>query len=155
MIRLSFRQTLVTIRSTFLALFLLLIALPTPAYAQTKTWTKGEAGSDQSACVADVQYGETTFTDIATIQGVECLVANILATATTFIGLISFVMIIIGAFYYLVSGGNTHSVELAQKSITFGLIGILVALLAYFILFLISDFTGVDTFLEFNLNVGN
>lgn len=154
MIRTLFHRLLSLVRGVSFAL-LLLILTAQPAAAQTKTWTKGTAGSDQSACAADVEFGGTTFTDIATVQGVECLVANVLATATTFIGLVSFVMVIVGAFYYLVSGGNTHSVELGKKSITFGIIGIVVALLAYFILFLISDFTGVDTFLDFSLNVGN
>lgn len=91
--------------------------------------------------------------DVATIQGLECIVANVLAVATTAIGLVAFVMVVVGAFSYLLSGGNSKGVEAGKQSITYAVIGIVVALLAYFVLNLISEFTGVRSILFFNLNI--
>ncbi len=97
-----------------------------------------------------VQLGE-----VATIQGIECLVRNILASATTFIGLAAFVMLIIGGFLYLTSGSSTKGTEAGRQTITYAIIGIVVALMAYFILQFVAIVTGARGFLEFNLNIGN
>lgn len=134
------------------AIFTLLVAgmyflAPLPVQAQTD-WN--------DACVKDVTVqGGTVITDVATIQGVECLVANILSVATSFIGLASFVMIIIGAFLYMTSGSSSKGTEAAKQTFTYAIIGIIVALMAFFVLTLISNFTGVTGFLDFNLNIGN
>ena len=114
-----------------------------PAWAQPAEWTE-EAG-----CVASTDFG-----DVATIRGVECLVANVLSVATTFIGLASFVMLIMGSFLYLTSGGSSKGTEAGKQTITYAVIGLIVAVLAFFALTLISDFTGVTTILQFNLNIG-
>lgn len=109
-----------------------------------------------------VAWGEECYTGIeyrgveleaATLQGFECLVTNILATATSFIGLAAFIMVIFGAFLYLTSGGNTSGIETAKKSITYGIIGIVVALLAFFVLVLLADFTGVEIIKQFNITI--
>lgn len=122
------------------AAFFSFIAFAAPAMAQIKEW------SDRNPrCVSQG--------DVATIQGLECIVANILAVATTAIGLVAFVMVVVGAFSYLLSGGNSKGVEAGKQSITYAIIGIVVALLAYFVLNLISDFTGVRSILFFNLNI--
>jgi hypothetical protein len=116
-----------------------------PAQAQiTKAW--GEE------CYTGIQYRGAEL-NAATLQGFECLVANVLATATSFIGLAAFIMIIFGAFLYLTSGGNSSGIETAKKSITYGIIGIIVALLAFFVLVLLADFTGVSIIKEFNITI--
>ncbi len=152
------RRLFALLRSSALAALMLLV-VASPAQAQITDWTGARQTASGSIttgndCVAGVSYGGATF-EAATIKGVECLVQNVLAVATTIIGLVSFVMVIVGAFYYLTSGGNSSTIELGKKSITYGIIGIIVALLAYFILFLVADFTGVDRILQFNTQVGN
>ncbi len=128
------------------------LSAATPAHAQIMDWK-----ARNSRCVQDVSYtsgGEAiTITDVATFQGFECLIGNILGAATTIIGLASFVMIIVGAFLYLTSGGNTKGTEAAKQTITYAIIGILVSLMAYFILYFVSSFTGVGGILNFSLNI--
>ncbi|MCD8484917.1 pilin [Candidatus Woesebacteria bacterium] len=92
---------------------------------------------------------------VATIQGVECLVRNVLASATTFVGLAAFVMLIIGGFLYLTSGSNSKGTDAAKQTITYAIIGIVVALMAFFLLQFVAIVTGARGFLEFNLNLGN
>lgn len=86
---------------------------------------------------------------VATVAGVQCLIANLLSIAMTGIGLVGFVMIIIAAYRFLVSGGSSGGTETARKTLTFAVIGIVVALSAFIVLNLIADFTGVKTILNF------
>ena len=122
----------------FLGLVFLVSA--TPAVAQTSSWSGvcvGEAGTHAS--------------DVATIQGLQCMVANVLASFLTLIGIAAFIMLVVSAFRILFSGGNSQNVEKAQKSITFAVIGLIVAISAFAILNLVASFTGVDTILEFRI----
>ncbi len=88
---------------------------------------------------------------VATIQGIECLIANVLSVAITLIGITGFVMMILGAFRYLVSGGNSKETETARKTLTYAVIGLVVALSSYVILNLIAEFTGVESILKFDI----
>lgn len=106
------------------------------AHAQTTSWTNTEC----------VSHG-----DVPTILGFECLIANVLRVAVTFIGLAGFVMLLYGAYKFLISGGNSKGMEDAQKTLTFSIIGLVVALSAFLIVRLISEFTGVDSILNFSI----
>jgi len=59
------------------------------------------------------------------------------------------VMLLVGSFRYLFSGGNSKGTETAKNTITFAVIGLVVALSSFVILNLIAEFTGVKTILEF------
>lgn len=122
------------------------LLLAAPAHAQTQPWS--------GVCVAD-EAGIVGNGDVATIQGLQCLIANVLTVALTVIGLAGFVMIIIGAFRYMLSGGNTKTTESARNTITYAIIGMIVALSAFILLNLISAFTGVDVIKIFNIPSGD
>lgn len=119
------------------------------------------AWTEEKGCVASVELKDasgqvtTTITDVATIQGVECLIVNVLGTATTFVGLAAFIMLIVGGFLYLTSGGSSKGAEAARQTMTYAIIGIIVALMATFLLRFVAGFTGVTGILNFNLNLGN
>lgn len=136
------------ILSILLTLTLLFPALSQSALAQTQ-WT--------GKCVHGYGTDSTgqAITDVATIQGIECLVANILATAITIIGIAAFVMFLVGSFRWLTAGANTKGVEGGRNALTFAVLGIVVALASWVILRFISDFTGVTTFLQFNTQIEN
>jgi hypothetical protein len=91
--------------------------------------------------------------DVPTIIGLECLLANVLGVAVTFIGLAGFVMLLYGSFKFLISGGNNKGMEDAQKTLTFSVIGLVVALSSFLIVRLISEFTGVSSILNFSIRV--
>ena len=86
----------------------------------------------------------TDASDVATIQGFACLISNVLAVAVTIIGMLALVMFVFASFKYLTSGGNSKSTEQAKGTITYAVVGIVVALSAFIILNLISNFTGID-----------
>ena len=90
-------------------------------------------------------------TGVATIQGFQCLVGNLLQVAVSGIGLACFAMLILGSFRYLLSGGNAKGIDEGKNTMTYAIIGLVVSLSAYFILRLISDFTGVSSILNFTI----
>jgi hypothetical protein len=107
------------------------------AYAQTQDWDVISTGCSENS--------------VATIQGIGCLLANVLSVALTLIGLASFIMIIVGGFKYLAMGSNQQHAESAKKTITFAIIGIVVALSAFIVLNIVSSFTGLDSIMDFAL----
>lgn len=110
-----------------------------PVFAQTSSWT--------GVCISK------TDTDVATLQGIQCLVANLLSTFLTLVGIAAFIMLIISSFRILFSGGNSQVMEKAKNSVTYAIIGLVVAVGAFVILNLIAEFTGVKTILEFRTSV--
>lgn len=118
-----------------MVLFLVPLFLPSHALAQNFgfEWT--------GVCVAPDENGVK---DVATIQGLECLLANILTVFIALIGMAAFVMVLIAGIRYLLSGGNTKGTEQARSTLTMAILGIVVALSAFIILNLLSAFTGVD-----------
>lgn len=101
-----------------------------PVQAQTQNWTDINTG-----CVID---------GVATVQGVGCMLANFLSIALTLIGLVGLVMIIYAAFTLLLSAGKSQQVEKSKNTITFAIIGIILALSAFIIINLLAEFTGIN-----------
>lgn len=95
--------------------------------------------------------GDCVINGVATIQGIGCLLANIFNVFISVLGIIAFMMLIVGGFKYMLSGGNSKGIESARSTITFAIVGIVVALSAFIILNLIADFTGIETILNFTI----
>ncbi len=112
------------------------------AQAQTEPWSGVCVGSDNPT---DPAYS------VATIRGFQCLIGNILSVFITIIGLAGFVMLIYGSIKYMLSGGQAKGTESAKQTLTYAVIGLVVALSAFFIINIISAFTGVDTILNFSI----
>lgn len=117
--------------------FFVFLTSALPAHAQTSSW--------RGVCVS------TTDPDVATIQGLQCLIANILSIFLTTLGITGFIMLIVGSMRWLLSGGNSQNVDKAGKTMTFAVVGIVVSLSSFIILRLIAEFTGVQTILNFTI----
>lgn len=147
----AFAQLATRVLFTLIFAFTFALAVPQMAHAQTTPWTGNCVESVTfKSDNPDIEDREVT---VATIQGFECLIANVLSSVTTIIGLAAFVMLIIASFLYLTSSGNSKGTEAAKQTMTYAIIGIIVALMSFFILQLISDFTGVRGFLRFDLSI--
>lgn len=66
--------------------------------------------------------------DDLTISG---LISKVTDTLLFIIGAISVVMIIIGGFQYVISGGDSTKVEKAKNTILYAVVGLVVAILAF------------------------
>lgn len=126
---------------TLLALIATYFFFPQKIQAQTgpQVWTEG-------LC---------QISGVATIQGFGCLVANVLSVTLTIIGLVGFIMMIVGSMKWLLSGGNTQNVESARKTMTWAVVGLGVALSSFVIINLIAQFTGVNVITEFFIPSSN
>jgi phage shock protein PspC (stress-responsive transcriptional regulator) len=107
------------------------------AYAQTQTWT-----DINENCVNG---------GVATIQGLGCMLANILSVTLTILGIAGFIMMIYAAFNMMIMGGNSQATEKSKSTITFAIVGIILALSSFIIINLISEFTGIDAIKNFSI----
>ena len=108
-----------------------------PVQAQTQEWT-----AINQSCVVN---------GVASIQGIGCLLANVLSVALTILGIVGFVMIIYSGLSLMLSAGNSQAMEKSSKTLTFAVIGIVLALSSFIILNLISAFTGIDIIKQFSI----
>jgi ABC-type cobalamin transport system permease subunit len=83
-------------------------------------------------------------TDVATIGSLVSLFKNIVGAVVALAGVVLFVMLLIGGFTYLFSGGDQKKLEAAKGTISSAIIGLVVLISAYIIFSLIKMFTGVD-----------
>ena len=80
---------------------------------------------------------------ISKYQDFGALVTRIVNFALGFVGLIAFVMLVIGGFWFLTAAGNDDQATKGRKTIIYAIIGIIVILLSYSIVFtLTSHFQG-------------
>ena len=82
--------------------------------------------------------------DIPTIQGIEGIVTSILNVIVPLVGAILLMMLIVGGFQYITSGGEADQATKARKTLTAALLGLLVVLGAWLIIKLIEEFTGLN-----------
>jgi hypothetical protein len=124
-----------SVRKSFSFFFLLLtsyFAVPSPVHAQS-AWS-----------------GRCVDNGVATIQGLECLFANILQVIVTLAGFAFLVMFVLGGFQYLTSSGDDKKAAAASSTLTMAVVGLVGITVSWLILKFISDFTGANV-LEFKI----
>lgn len=127
---------------TFFNLFLIaffsfiFLSSSSPVFAQQKAWT--------NKCAPVVTVGKNTYTDVASIQGFECLFYNILQVIVVLAGISFFIMFIVGGFQYLFSSGDPKKAAAASSTLTMAIIGLIGIICSWFILSFIQKFTGVN-----------
>lgn len=94
--------------------------------------------------------GRCVSNGVATIQGLECLFANILQVIVTLAGFGFLVMFVLGGFQYLTSAGDDKKAAAASSTLTMSVTGVIGIIVSWLILKFISDFTGTNV-LEFKI----
>lgn len=90
--------------------------------------------------------------DPATIADLGSVIERVVGYALGLAGIVLFIMLLIGGFSFITSGGDPKAAEGAKKTITSAIIGLIVILISYLILVVIRNITGVDV-TQFNLMV--
>jgi len=88
----------------------------------------------------------------APISGLNALFSNVLAIIVPFAAVGLFVMLMMGGFKYITSGGNPKALEAAKATITYAIIGMILVAGAYLIIELIVQLTGAPI-TEFEIGV--
>ena len=81
---------------------------------------------------------------MATFKCLEPLFTNVVVALTALAGVALFIMLIIGGYGFLFSGGDQKKLEKARGTLTAAITGVVVIVIAYLILKTIYVFTGVD-----------
>lgn len=87
----------------------------------------------------------------ASIEGIGEIVKIFLNYAVRFAGIAVLVMLVIGGFTYLTSGGDAKKTQQAWNYITYAILGLVLILGSWLILRLISEFTGLPGLLNFEI----
>lgn len=82
--------------------------------------------------------------DPAKITDLELIFGRIISLASYFALFVAFIMLLIGGFRYLTSGGDPKKAEEAKNTITYAIFGLLVLVGIWFLLKFIKSFTGID-----------
>jgi TRAP-type C4-dicarboxylate transport system permease small subunit len=85
-------------------------------------------------------YHDTSGASPATLRDFEATFYNLLTAILALAGITVFIMLIIGGFRYITSGGDPKSTESAKNTITYAVAGLLVIALAYIIIRVVQQF---------------
>lgn len=92
---------------------------------------------------------------VATLEGLEGVFSNTANVLLGGAGIVLFVMLLVGGFRYITAGADPKKAEMAQKTLTSAIIGLVIVVLAYLILKFIASFTGASGILKFDVYSGN
>ncbi len=105
---------------SFAASLALAVSLAAPALAQGGDLTASDLGTDVIGEELKLPSGDPRST-----------IARLIMVALGFLGIISVVIVLMGGFKYMVSGGSTDKTDEARKYIISGIIGLAIILSAW------------------------
>lgn len=80
---------------------------------------------------------------VPTIKCLEAVFYNILKVAVSLVSLTLFLILLIGGFKYLTSGGDPKQTESARNTMTYAIVGLVVIVGTFLIFKAIEHFTGL------------
>lgn len=90
---------------------------------------------------------------VASIQCLESVFKNLMTTVVAFAGVALFVMLLVGGFTFLFSGGDQKKLDQAKGTLTTAVVGLVIIVSAFLVLKTIQVFTGVPV-TRFQINTG-
>jgi|SRR5581483_955464 len=89
---------------------------------------------------------------VATLSCLPILFQNVVSGLIIVAGLVALSFIIYAGYKYIFSSGDPKKIDEAKHTITYGIIGLLVVLLSFFILNLIATLTGTPCISQFGFS---
>ena len=129
------QKTILTLSAAF-AITLPLALVGVPAFAQTPSI---QEGLDRGSCLSTTDANCDTQDPEETVNSIITTVINIFSLL---VGVVSVIMIIVGGFQYITSGGNSTKITTAKNTILFAIVGLVIVALAQVIVrFVLSRVT--------------
>ena len=116
-----------------LTLMLLPMAVPAIAHADASTTVSNGVG-----CGTELNFNATTINGCGAAKagsenGVQSILKEAVNIFSLVVGIVAVVMIIVGGFKYITSGGESSKVSGAQSTILYAIVGLVVVVLAQLI----------------------
>lgn len=89
----------------------------------------------------------------ATLDCLPAVFQNIITSLIFFVGAVAVILIMVAGFKFITSGGDAKQVEGARKTLTYAIIGLIIVLLSFFVIFLVSQLTGVTCIKQFGFGI--
>ena len=80
----------------------------------------------------------------AKLSGIVNILENFIKLLAPAAGIAFFIMMLVGGFQFLTSGGDPKAAGAARGTLTYAVIGIVLVIVSWLILVLIRDLTGAD-----------
>lgn len=80
----------------------------------------------------------------ATLVGIVDILENVISILAPIAGIAFFIMLLVGGFQFVTSGGDPKAAGQARATLTYAVIGIVLVVAAWLILLIIKQVTGVD-----------
>jgi uncharacterized membrane protein len=87
---------------------------------------------------------------VATLTCIPVVFHNLVNAALIFVGSVSVILIIWGGITFVRSGGDPKQTQHARQIITYAIIGLVLVLSSFFIVFLIAYLTGANCITNFS-----
>lgn len=80
----------------------------------------------------------------ATLLEIIDILKNIISILAPVAGIAFFIMLLVGGFQFVTSGGDPKAAGQARATLTYAIIGVILVVAAWLIIQAIADFTGVN-----------
>jgi len=81
--------------------------------------------------------------DVPQLSALNEILGKVISSALALSGIVLFIMLIIGGFKIITSGGDPKELEAGQKTLTSAIVGVVLLALSFLIIKLIEKITGV------------
>lgn len=78
----------------------------------------------------------------AKLSDIEKIISNIIGLLTPFAAIALLIMIVVGAYKFLTSGGDPKAVAGARSTLTYAILGVILVVVSWLVLVLIKTLTG-------------
>ncbi|HEX7042524.1 MAG TPA: hypothetical protein VF189_04695 [Patescibacteria group bacterium] len=93
-------------------------------------------------------WGTCVKNGIATIDCIVPIFQSVVGAALALVGTTAVILILVASIKYITSGGG-KAVDEAKNMVTYAIIGLIIVLVSFFVIGLISGFTGVKCIMTF------
>ena len=90
------------------------------------------------------EWSDSSGDSPAQLKDLEAVFDNLVNVILGFAGIALFIMLLVGGFQYMTAGGDPKKAEMAKKTLTSAIVGLVLIVLAYLILVIIGEVTGTS-----------